>query len=195
MLYQRANSLEPLIKMPPLARNVIDTNAMTVIAAFINGLPGTPALAPPTLSPTGGTFYGSINITIQPPDPNATIYYTLDGSLPTTSSLLYSGPIVLANSATVSAKAFETGFSNSVAASGLFMILPPIQFTSGEFSNGVFSVQLSATPNQPYILQASTNLVQWVSIGTNTPAASPFYLIDPNATSFSRRFYRVQQGP
>ena len=168
---------------------------MTVIAAFINSLPGTPALAPPTLSPTGGTFYGSVNITMQPPDANAMIYYTLDGSLPTTSSLLYSGPVVLTASATVNAKAFESGFNNSVAASGLFTIMPPIQFSSGAFSNGVFSVQLSAAPNQPYILRASTNLVQWVPIATNTPAASPFYLIDPNATNFSRRFYRVQQGP
>jgi hypothetical protein len=43
ILYQRANSTDSLIKMPQLARNLVDTNAMTVIAAWINSLPG-PAL-------------------------------------------------------------------------------------------------------------------------------------------------------
>jgi uncharacterized repeat protein (TIGR03806 family) len=43
ILYQRANSTDPLIKMPQLARNLVDTNAMAVIAAWINSLPG-PAL-------------------------------------------------------------------------------------------------------------------------------------------------------
>jgi uncharacterized repeat protein (TIGR03806 family) len=43
ILYQRANSTDSLIKMPQLARNLVDTNAMTVIAAWINSLQG-PAL-------------------------------------------------------------------------------------------------------------------------------------------------------
>ncbi len=192
ILYQRANSLEPLIKMPPLARNLVDTNAMMVIAAWINAMPGIPALAPPTLNPAAGTFNGSVDITALPPNVGATIYYTLDGSLPTTNSLKYTGPILLTTSTTVNANAFESGFNNSVAASGVFTILPPIFFTSpGMFSNNVFQLHLSATPNKPYILQASTNLTQWASINTNTPPATPFYLTDPNATNFSRRFYRV----
>ena len=196
ILYQRANSLEPIVKMPPLARNVVDTNAMTVIAAFINGLPGTPALAPPTLSPASGTFNGSVNVTITPPDTNATIYYTLDGSLPTSSSAVYGGPLLLTNSATLTANAAEAGYNTSVAASGQFTILPPIQFISpGIFTNGTFRVQVSATTNKSYILQASTNLLQWVALSTNTPAATPFYVSDPNATNFSHRFYRVLQGP
>jgi cytochrome c553 len=43
VLYQRADSTNSLIKMPQLARNLVDTNAMSVIAAWINNLPG-PAL-------------------------------------------------------------------------------------------------------------------------------------------------------
>jgi hypothetical protein len=59
----------------------------------------------------------------------------------------------------------------------------------------VFQLQLSATPNQNYVLQASTNLTQWVSVSTNTPSSTPFYLTDPDATNFSSRFYRVLQQP
>ncbi len=192
MLYQRANSVNPLIKMPPLARNLVDTNAMAVIAAWINGLPGAPALAPPSLNPAGGTFNGLVSISVTPPDTNAAVYYTLDGSLPTTNSFLYSGPFVLTNTATVNANAFEVNFNNSVATNNTFVILPALYFSApSAFSNGVFQVQLSGAINQNYILQASTDLVQWIPIATNTPSASPFYLTDPDASNFPSRFYRA----
>jgi uncharacterized repeat protein (TIGR03806 family) len=196
MLYQRASSLDPLIKMPPLARNLVDSNAMDVVAAWINGLPGTPALAPPTLAPAGGTFNGSVNISIVPPDTNATIYYTLDGTLPTTGSSVYTGPILLTNSATLSANAFEDGFTNSVAANGLFTILPPIVFTSsGVFGDGGFQMQLSGAAFANYVLQGSTDLVNWVCISTNTPATNLFNVTDPDATNFPYRFYRALSQP
>jgi mono/diheme cytochrome c family protein len=192
VLYQRANTTNNVVQMPPLARNVVDSNAMAVIAAFINGLPGTPALAPPSLVPSGGTYNGSVKITASPPDTNAVIYYTLDGSLPTTNSLVYSGPILLTNSATLSANAFETGFINSVAATGVFTILPPLFFTSpGTLSNGVFQVRLSFAPNQTYVLQGSTDLATWTSLVTNTPPSTPFYLADPGAARLDHRFYRI----
>ncbi|MDB6108682.1 MAG: hypothetical protein JWR69_432, partial [Pedosphaera sp.] len=54
-------------------------------------------------------------------------------------------------------------------------------------SNGQFSLTLTGVPGFNYTIQASTNLVNWVPLGTN---ASPFTLVDTNASSFSRRFYR-----
>ncbi len=196
VLYDRMNTLDGTIKMPPLARNLIDSNAVAVVAAFINGLSGTPALPPPTLAPNGGTFNGSVSIAMQDPNLSATIHYTLDGSLPTALSSVYSGPVVLTSNAVVNANAFEAGFNNSVAASGVFTILPALFFNSaGAFSNSVFLVQLSGAPLQSYVFQASTDLVHWVSISTNVPPVNPFYLTDPNATNFPRRFYRALQGP
>jgi len=46
VLYQRDNSLAS-IKMPPLAKNMIDADAMTVLAAWINSLPPLPDDLPP----------------------------------------------------------------------------------------------------------------------------------------------------
>ena len=45
-----------------------------------------------TVSPSGGTYGRSQNVTLSADEP-ATIYYTLDGGAPTTSSAVYSGPI------------------------------------------------------------------------------------------------------
>ena len=42
VLYARMNTLDSTIKMPPLARNLIDTNAVLVMGDWINSLAGTP---------------------------------------------------------------------------------------------------------------------------------------------------------
>lgn len=44
ILYDRMNTTETDIKMPELARNLIDTNAVQVMGDWINSLPGVPAL-------------------------------------------------------------------------------------------------------------------------------------------------------
>ncbi|MGO8701807.1 MAG: chitobiase/beta-hexosaminidase C-terminal domain-containing protein [Limisphaerales bacterium] len=193
VLYDRMNSLPAAIKMPPLARNLIDTNAVTVMAGWINGLGGTPALPPPTLSPAPGIFTNQVTLALLPPDPNASLYYTLDGSLPTTNSILYSGPFPLASSAVVTANAFEANYVNSVAVSGLFTIVPPLYnlFAPGILADGSFQAQYWGPAGQTYILQTSTDLVNWLPVITNVPATAPFVLVDPGAAAAPYRYYRV----
>jgi len=186
------NTTDPTIKMPNLARNLIDTNAVQVFADWINSLSGTPALLPPIITPNGGTFASSVTVTLTPPDQNAKIYYTLDGSLPTTSSFLYSVPLTLSSSVIVSANAFEVGYTNSVAAKAFFT-LQPLYFTSQGFVNNVFQLSLAGTTGSNYVLQATTNFSIWTSISTNTALTNPFNLVDPKATNYPYRFYRVLQ--
>ncbi len=181
------------LQMPPLARNVIDTNAVAVLAAWINSLPGVPAVAPPVIMPDGGNFIGSVNVTVTPPDTNAVIYYTLDGSLPTTNSLQYAGLIRLTNGATIlSANAWETGHTNSVAVSALFVV-QPLYFASEGFSNQVFQLHFAGAAGSNYVLEATTNLITWVPLATNVPVSNVFTLVDTNASNFPIRFYRVIQ--
>jgi hypothetical protein len=179
--------------MPPLARNLIDTNAVQVLASWINSLGGTPAEPPPILAPAAGLYTNSVELSLQAPDANAAIYYTLDGSAPTTNSLLYNGPFNLSQSAVLMANAIEAGYVNSVTVSGVFTLVHPQStfFSAGFWANGWFQTQFSGTAGQTYILQASSDLVNWVSISTNAPNASPFLWIDPNAANFPHRYYRV----
>ena len=189
----RMNTNTPAVRMPPLARNLIDTNAVQVMFDWINSLPGTPAQAPPAIAPYGGNYFNSVAVALAAPDTNATIYYTLDGTTPTTNSLLYAGPFNVTGNATIAASAFRTNYNNSVAATAFFFITP-VQFTAANFAtNRQFQLGFLGVTGSNYVLQASTNLLNWTAISTNTATTNAFYLFDPKATNFSQRFYRVLQ--
>ena len=46
-----------------------------------------------------------------------------------------------------------------------------------------------------YLVQASTNLVDWETVFSTIPSALPFQWADPAAVSFGVRFYRIRLGP
>jgi hypothetical protein len=79
-------------------------------------------VAAPTISPNGGSFSSSQNVTLASATSGASIYYTKDGSTPTTSSTLYGGAFTLAASSTVKAIALKSGMSNSAVSSAAFTI-------------------------------------------------------------------------
>src|SRR5260370_10871455 len=83
--------------------------------------------AMPTFNPPPGNYSSAQSVSISTTTSNSTIYYTTDGSIPTTSSTKYTGPvsIALGNSETLSAIAVASGLSNSPVASGVYNITPP----------------------------------------------------------------------
>jgi PA14 domain/Chitobiase/beta-hexosaminidase C-terminal domain len=195
MIWERMNTVNHSIQMPPLARNLIDSNAVVAMAGWINSLPGTPALPPPTITPNGGVFNQTVAVTIQAAVTNATVHYTLDGTLPTTNSPIYTVPLLISNTLTVSANEFETNYNNSVAASALFLFQSAsLSFASVSFgANHVFQAQLSgAIVGGNYILQASTNFINWAPVNTNVATSNSVNLMDPGASNYPFRFYRVQ---
>jgi len=194
VLFDRMNAVDSLIKMPQLARNLIDTNAVELMADWINTLPGAPALDPPAINPPGGTAEGSLTVTIQHADPSAQLYFTVDGSLPTTNSTLYTGPITLTTSVTLKAKAFEAGFNDSVATAATFSIVSraPLQITSFSFTtSGQFQVELQGLAGKTYIFQSSINLTNWAPISTNVAPPILIQFVDPSSTNYPYQFYRV----
>jgi uncharacterized repeat protein (TIGR03806 family) len=191
-LLVRMSSLNGTVQMPPLARNLVDTNAVQVFTDWINSLPGTPALPPPAITPGGGAFLPSVTVALRPPFAGAAVYYTLDGTLPATNSFLYSAPLLLTNSLTLTASAWEAGFNNSAAASAQFTVLPGLALGAPGFSgNGVFQFAFSGLPGSNYVVQVTSNLVDWIPFSTNTASNGAVNLFDTNAFGFPSRFYRV----
>jgi Fibronectin type III domain len=73
----------------------------------------------------------------------------------------------------------------------------PNAYVNGQFAfaiPGITNVVSGVTNylNYQYVVQASTNLVDWVPMQTNT---APFTFVDTNASQFSQRFYRAVNLP
>ena len=84
-----------------------------------------PAAATPTFSPAAATYTSAQTVTISDATSGATIYYTTNGTTPTTASTVYSGPIAVNSTETIEAIAAATGFSNSLVATAAYTINLP----------------------------------------------------------------------
>jgi len=81
-------------------------------------------VATPTISPSAGTYVAAQSVTITDSTTGATIYYTTDGTTPTTASTKYSGAITISASETINAIAVAGGYANSAEASASYTINP-----------------------------------------------------------------------
>nr|WP_082115397.1 chitobiase/beta-hexosaminidase C-terminal domain-containing protein [Lentzea aerocolonigenes] len=79
-------------------------------------------VAMPSFSPPGGAYTSAQTVTITTATSGASIRYTVDGSTPTASSPLYSGPISVPSSRTVNAIGIKAGLANSSVASATYTI-------------------------------------------------------------------------
>ncbi|HNZ25711.1 MAG TPA: DUF1939 domain-containing protein [Spirochaetota bacterium] len=84
-----------------------------------------PQAAAPVITPTSGTYDTDALFSLESGTSGASIYYTIDGSTPTTSSTLYTGPFSLTEGAkTVKALATAVGYRNSLVTTATFTINP-----------------------------------------------------------------------
>jgi hypothetical protein len=142
----------------------------------------TPTPTAPVILPAAGTYAAGQAITITSATSGAVIHYTLDGSAPTTNSPVYSVPLVLSKTETVTALSTSNEV-NSPAASAAFTVTPahlifstqPPNTTPGTtFTPVVEIVSASGTllPNTtPITLSLAANPGAAVLTGTSTVAA------------------------
>ncbi len=82
-------------------------------------------VAAPTLSPEPGTYSADMDIVLATTTPGASIRYTTDGSTPTaTTGTLYAAPVHVAETLTLKAVAYRTGWTTSSVTSGQYTIMP-----------------------------------------------------------------------
>ena len=59
------------------------------------------------------------------------------------------------------------------------------------FTNGGFELRLHGAMSSGFVLQCSTNLVQWTSLVTNTIPDAPLSLLHPAAPNYPALFFRA----
>ena len=117
-VYSSAITVSATETLKAIAAKTSYSNSAVGSAAYtING-----AAATPTFSPAAGTYTSTQTVTISDTTPGATIYYTTNGTTPTTSSTEYASAITVTVTETLEAIATASGYSNSTADSAVYTI-------------------------------------------------------------------------
>ncbi len=98
-------------------------NATVALSGSVSDQPVTEA---PVFTPAAGSFITTQNVSLSCTTDDATIYYTIDGTEPTTESLVYSTPITVSTTTTIKAMATASGYANSTVVEATYTIYEPI---------------------------------------------------------------------
>jgi len=103
-------------------RRAVRVVASLSVACLAGCMPFPIVVAPPSLTPTGGVFSGSTQVTLGCDTPDAQVIYTTDGTPPSAShGTVYSGPIRLTQTTTIRAVACKYAAYESSEAVGTFI--------------------------------------------------------------------------
>ncbi len=144
------------ITLPPYSVTALDYSATTTQAA-----------AMPSFSPGSGTYAGTQSVSILDTTPGSTIYYTTDGSTPTTSSNVYSAPISVSAAETVQALAVTSGYSNSPVGSASYIISPILPTPTFSVATGTYPTTQTVT-----ISEAQSGATVYYTTNGTTPTTS-----------------------
>jgi hypothetical protein len=156
--------------VPTIANGKVYVGAVGGVSVY--GLLGSMPTAPaPIISPSSGTFGAPPSITITDAIGGATIYYTTDGSMPTSSSAVYQNPVPSFANETISAIASANGYLQS----------PPASATYAS----------SSTPANPTFSLAPGSYIgsQVLTITDATPGATVYYTVDGPAPTAASAVY------
>ena len=138
------------------------------------------SVSTPTFSPAAGTYTSAQSVTISDATSNATIYYTTNGTTPTTSSTKYTGPITVSSTETLKAIAVATGNTNSAVASAAYTINPLPSVSTPTFSPaaGTYTSAQSVT-----ISDATSGATIYYTTNGTTPTTSSTQYTGPITVS------------
>ena len=126
----------------------------------------------PIIQPATGAYSTPFKATMSDFSPGATIYYTTDGTTPTTSSPVYSGPIAVTGSETLQAIATSAGLATSAVATATYTAeaataAPVISPATGTYQE--------TSPLQVTITAASGAMIYYTTDGTVPTTSSTQY--------------------
>jgi hypothetical protein len=168
-----------LLLLPELQIQWADqTNGTSFAAGYLSpATPGSgngamlPGVTPtPVLSSPGGVFSGSLSVTVTCANAHADIHYTLDGTVPTTNSPLYTVPLEFTSNTELVVRAFVPGLVDSPYVGAVYR-------TSFLGINEFLASNASASPE----IADFSDFPDWVELynsGTNAIDLGGYYLSD-----------------
>jgi hypothetical protein len=195
-IYYTTNGSTPTTASPQYT-GPITLSTTTTLQAIAAGN-GYPASAPasgtyrittatPTFSPNPGTYTTPQSVTITDASPGVTIYYTTNGSTPTTASPQYSGPITISSTTTLQAIAAGNGFAASSDAFGIYRITaaaPTFSPYPGTYT----------TPQTVTIADASPGVAIYYTTNGSTPTTSSTLYTGPLTISTTTTLQAIAAG-
>ncbi|MFY7818841.1 MAG: lamin tail domain-containing protein [Akkermansiaceae bacterium] len=180
-------------KPTPLAENLaagVSGNALTTAVA-----------AKPTASHASGFYNTAITVSLTSSTPSSTIRFTTDGSEPSTTSTIYTGPISVTGDRSIRARSFAAGMTMSPVSTFTYLInkstalksLPAIFLTAHNTRSlyrpyGIFAIQDNNTTTNYtssiwHAASLKTNYYNPILRGANIERPAHFHFRPVNPTS------------
>jgi sugar lactone lactonase YvrE len=117
---------------------ISDTYSGRIREVTVSALPPSAPTPAPVFNVPAGTYAGPQTVTVTDPAPGAAIYITMDGTVPSTLSAGYNGPIDLSGSVTIQVIAVAPGYLPSAPVTAAYTITSaPVAVISTVAGNGV----------------------------------------------------------
>jgi hypothetical protein len=143
------------------------TPSAATSATYVIMLPA----ATPTFSPAGGTYLSTQTVSVSSSTPGVSYHYTTDGSTPTLSSALYSGPLTVSANETVQVVAYASNYTPSAVASATYAITPPAATPVFPIPSAVYNTAQTITMTD----STSGAVIHYTTNATTPTAQSPVY--------------------
>lgn len=170
--------------------------AIAVATGYNNSFPSSatyqiaPPAATPTFSPAGGQYTSVQSVTLSDATSGAAIYYTTNGSKPTTASTLYAGPISVGASETIQAVAFASGSSLSSVAAASYTLAFPAAAPTISPAAGIYSIAQTVT-----LADTTANAVVYYTLDGSTPSSSSSIYYGPFSVSKNTTVQAIALAP
>jgi hypothetical protein len=122
-------------------------------------------VATPTFSPPSGAFSAPVAVSVQTSTAGTSIYCTLDGSDPTTASMLYTVPIAVSRTSTLKCRAYIDCDNKSEIATALYVIAG----TAPAANCNHVGVEISLGVDNEDVLRVQNGVMDLIHVSGNRP--------------------------
>lgn len=141
----------------------------------------------PTFSPAAGTYTSVQSVEISSATQGATIYYTTDGTTPTSASTEYTAAVSVGETMTIKAIAIKNSIESTVATAAYTINLPEDESTQKTWN---LAKDETASASADELTWSATYVGMSYSKGTSTTNANNYYPGTSGQSYKSTRFYK-----